>query len=141
MEISPAASLFRASSPLAATSSLSSSARWCGRVPSDQFLSLPANSPRAPHPPVAPYAGTHVLSAGLGSSGIYTAASMDAAARANGWEEEKESTKPQRSYWKSALTLAHQPPPININGGAQTARGDTDTATQLFRTYRKHLAY
>jgi hypothetical protein len=136
-----AAVMFRAPSPPggAHTGGLSSSqhftshpSRFVSSVPSDRFVSLPSGNPRSPKPPVSEIGRfRNVLGEGLGSSGIYQI----------GQEEEKTNdgaatARPSRSYWKAAITVAHMP-------GSQTARrhGDTDTAQQLFRTYRRHLNY
>lgn len=111
----------RASSPSALSSSRVHTRRFTSQVPSDRVVALPAGHPRSPRPPVGEFGGGHALGGGLTATGLY------------GDEESgkrEQHAKTHRAHWKQAIQLAHGPTP-----------SETDTAQQLVKTYRKHLAY
>ena len=135
---SNAANIFRPTTTNGAIVDSSHTERFSSCVPVDRYIPLPDSSPRAPHPPLGRPIPKNALSEGLQGSGIYSMTGTTTASMMMMGETKTGSNSPRKSFWKSAITLAHQP---NMNGPVTTTPADQDTAQQLFRTYRRHLAY
>jgi len=144
-----------------------SSHRFLATIRPDQFLPDP-DAIEDPDDDHAQSRGLQrTLERGLYSSGIYQLSArqpqgmqLDTGEMSPSGSVKSISTRPSHTYWKAAITMAHQPsqPLLHLSstsssssntkplplGGSQSARphaGDTDVAQHLLRTYRQHLAY